>query len=179
MRSSVPNPKIFVMAAGLSQMNLDPRADFDDDLDYKLKRKLQHFYDVNADQLVDARLFHFPKVEKPHIGEHYKFLQDLVKHKYFGWWLGGVHYDFEHRQAKDQHVIVTFCRQGIHRSLGTARIIAEILRRQGFDVEEPYSLTPYREFSAKFCPVSCHECSPFFPGKCASFAVASDLWQSI
>ena len=103
----------------------------------------------------------------------------LVQHPDFEWWLRGVKYEFETRESKGEHVIVTFCRQGIHRSVGTARVIAEILQMQGFDVVQPYSLTPYREFGAKFCSVACTECSRFYPGKLDSFMAASHIWQSI
>ena len=179
VRSSAANPKIHVMAAGLQLVDLNPRADYDWDLDYKLKRKLHYHYNVTVDQLVDARTFHYPKVEKPHIGEHYRFITDLVQHPDFEWWLRGVKWEFVNREYKSEHVIVTFCRQGIHRSVGTARVIAEVLQMQGFDVEQPYSLTPYREFGAKFCSVACTECSRFYPGKLDSFMAASQIWQSI
>eukprot|EP00959_Pyramimonas_sp_CCMP1952_P267240 5587452-Pyramimonas_sp.AAC.1 len=81
-----PSIKFYVI--GLQQIGMDPRMDHGNELIQQLRQISGRNYGIDhIDQVVDTRCFHYPKVTWPHIGEHIRFLENVVNHNSFQGWL--------------------------------------------------------------------------------------------
>lgn len=143
---------------GLQQIGMGPRMDDGNELIQRVRQRSSRNYEIDRiDQVVDARWFHYPRVAWPHIGEHILFLENVVRHDLFQGWLSMVKANFDNRSSTDTHVIATYCRQGIHMSVGCCRILAEIFKILEHDVEEQIWCTQFRSCRNKYCTHDCYE----------------------
>ena len=141
-----------------------------------------HWYEKPVQLWIDGRMFHTARGPYGHSGEHVEAQRATVEHADFGEWLREVKELFVDRMKAHWHqchlAVGVYCKAGTNRSVTRARLIAEILKRDGtFIVGNPKFLQfKYWTDKRKVCDCSCEGCWAQNPQKKEIFDRAYEIW---